>query len=185
MPPKDTEEVVDPAKTQAIKEEFEKTKSSTSDSYNLPKLEITEADRDQYALCLGTGAPFQQRFSKPEFKFSVTLRDKTKREGDIISRQLDLAANQGKILSMAEYTNSYNLACLYYQLDEINQVPQHRQYPKDIYDMKDFNLQVIIDNHSALGNMTSSQIYLMIGWMTQLNQKLMEISREAFSPSFS
>jgi hypothetical protein len=174
-------------KLQTIKEEaIQKNVDVVPDNndFKLPRLEITEKDRDQYLECTASGATFSQRFLKEELGIDVVFRDKTKKESDIISRQVDKAYNDGKMMSVQEYTNIFNYACLYYQLEAINGVTQNRSYPIDVWDMKDFNLLSEIDK-SAIGQFSSSKIYILMGLMTQFNQKLFDLSREILSANFS
>lgn len=175
---------IKPDEAQKNKEEFEKGKEESMKQYNLPSLKITEEDKDLYAKCLVSGTPYFERFAKEKFGINIVFRDKTKKEGDIISRQLDSAANKGIILSQAEYTNSYNLGCLYYQMEELNGVVQVREYPKSLYDQSDFNLLQKIDE-SYLGSVTSAMVYLLMGMMTQFNEKILSLSREVLDPNFS
>jgi hypothetical protein len=174
-------------KLQTIKEEaIEKNTSAIPDSndFKLTRLEITEKDRDKYLQCTASGATFSQRFLKEEMGVDIVFRDKTKKESDIISRQVDKAYNDGKMMSVQEYTNIFNYGCLYYQLESINGVIQNRAYPGNVWDMKDFNLLDEIDR-SAIGEFSSSKIYVLMGLMTQFNQKLFDLSREILSANFS
>jgi hypothetical protein len=174
-------------KLQTIKEEVTKKNAENipdSNEFKLQKLEITEKDRDQYLQCTASGDTFKQRFLKQEFGLDVVFRDKTKKESDIISRQVDKAYNDGKMMSVQEYTNIFNYGCLYYQLESINDVTQNREYPNNVWDMKDFNLLEQIDK-SAIGQFSSSKIYVLMGLMTQFNQKLFDLSREILSANFS
>ena len=98
-------------KLQTIKEEaIEKNTSAIPDSndFKLTRLEITEKDRDKYLQCTASGATFSQRFLKEEMGVDIVFRDKTKKESDIISRQVDKAYNDGKMMSVQEYTNIFN-----------------------------------------------------------------------------
>jgi len=161
---------------QKIKEE--QVIAPSPKNYQLPKLPITDEDRDEFARCLHSGRPFHTKFdAAPPFGISITLRDKTKREGDIISRQMDYAFNEKKILSIDEYSHLYNLGCLYYQLEEMNGVRQNRACPLNQWDMKSFDLLGEIDR-SPIGEMTSTQIYIMISMMTQFNEKLFNLAKE-------
>jgi len=58
---------------------------TTSSSLKLPRLEITDKDRDLYAECLATGNVFRQKFENTKLKINIELKDKTKKETDIIS----------------------------------------------------------------------------------------------------
>ena len=174
-------------KLQTIKEEAIQKKVDVvpdNNDFKLPRLEVTEKDRDEYLRCTASGDTFSQRFLKEELGVDVVFRDKTKKESDIISRQVDKAYNDGKMMSIQEYTNIFNYGCLYYQLESINGVPQNRSYPVDVWDMKDFNLLSEIDK-SAIGQFSSSKIYVLMGLMTQFNQKLFDLSREILYANFS
>ena len=157
---------------------------TSNSSFKLPKLEITDRDRDLYAECLATGNTFKQKFENEKLKINIELRDKTKRETDIIGRQVDKIYNDGLLYSVQEYVNLFNLGCLYYQLESINGVTQTREYPDSVWDMKDFNLLSAIDK-SHIGSLSSSNLYVMMGMMTQFNQKLYDLAKEAFDVNFS
>jgi len=173
-------------KLQTIKEEAKKTIENTTPEidFKLPRLEITEQDKDNYLKCTLSGEPFTQRFFKKELGVDIVFRDKTKKESDIISRQVDKIYNDGKLFSVQEYTNIFNYGCLYYQLEEINSVKQNRAYPVSVWDMKDFDILSEIDK-SPIGGFSSSFIYILMGLMTQFNQKLFDLSREILSANFS
>ena len=167
---------------QKIKEEVEKDKVDfNKPGYQLAKLEVTEQDRNLYAECLVNGTPFSYSFVNSPI--NAKFRDRTKRETDIIGRQTDRAYNEGKILSPAEYANQFNLGCLYYQLEEINGILQHREYPKSVWDMKDFNLFSEIDQ-GYIGGLNSSVLFTLMGMMTQFNQKLYDLSKEVLDGNF-
>lgn len=149
----------------------------------LPDLEVTEKDKERFLECVTSGTPFSQSFEHKSSSLNVVLRDKTKKESEIISRQLDKAYNDGHIYSIAEYTNLFNMGCLYYQLDAINGVKQNRQYPDSIWNMKDFNLMDAIDQ-SPIGSMSSSVLFLMMAMMSQLNRKLYVLAMGVVDPNF-
>jgi hypothetical protein len=152
-------------------------------SLKLPKLEISNDDRDLYAECIATGKVFSQKFENEKLKIKVEFKDKTKKETDIISRQVDKIYNDGLLYSVQEYINLFNLGCLYYQLSHINGVKQNHEYPANVWDMKDFNLTSVIDA-SPIGSLPSSTLYILMGMMTQFNQKLYDLAKEAFNPNF-
>jgi hypothetical protein len=157
---------------------------TTSSSMKLPRLEITDKDRDIYAECLSTGNVYRQKFENEKLKIKIEIKDKTKKETDIISRQVDKIYNDGLLYSVQEYINLFNLGCLYYQLSSINGVEQIKEYPSSVWDMKDFNLLEVIDR-SPIGSLPSSTLYILMGMMTQFNQKLYDLAKEAFDPNFS
>lgn len=168
---------------QQVKEDIEKDKIDLNKAgYQLSRLPVTEEDRNLYTECLANGTPFFHIFDRAPL--NVKLRDRTKRETDIVGRQTDKAYNDGKILSPAEYANQFNLGCLYYQLEEVNGIIQYREYPKSVWDMKDFDLFEKIDS-SYVGKLTSSVLFTLMGMMTQFNQKLFDLSREVLDGNFS
>jgi hypothetical protein len=157
---------------------------TSNSSFKLPKLETTEKDRDMYAECLATGNVFRQKFENKKLKLNIEFKDKTKRETDIISRQVDKIYNDGLLYSVQEYINLFNLGCLYYQLASVNGVEQIKEYPASVWEMKDFNLLSVIDK-SYVGSLSSSNLYILMGMMTQFNQKLYDLAKEAFDVNFS
>jgi hypothetical protein len=167
---------------QNTKEEVQQELDINKPGYQLPKLFVTEEDRNLYAESLATGTPFSHSFENGPLR--VRFRDRTKRETDIIGRQTDKAYNDGKILSPAEYSNQFNLGCLYYQLEDVNGIAQIRNYPASVWDMKDFDLFSEIDK-SYIGTLTSSVLFTLMGMMTQFNQKLFDLSKEVLSGNFS
>ena len=150
----------------------------------LPKLEITDDDKERYLQCVVNGTPFMQEFEDQKLKLKVVLRDKTKKETDIISRQLDKTYNEGNIYSAVEYTNLFNVACLYYQLEEFNGVKQNRDYPVSVWDMKKFNLMESIDK-GPLGSISSSALFVLMAMMSQFNHKLYALAMEVIDPNFT
>lgn len=150
----------------------------------LPRLPVTDADRDAYLKCVVNGEAFRHEFKNEKLGVNIVLRDKTKRETDIISRAMDKLYNDGKILSVVEYTNTFNVACLYYQLEEFNGVVQNRAYPASVWDMKDFDLLAEIDK-SPIGNVSSSVLFVLMAMMSQFNQKLYRLAMEAVDPDFT
>lgn len=157
---------------------------TSNSQLKLPKLEITDKDRDLYAKCLATGDTFKQKFENSKLKINIELRDKTKKETDIIGRQVDKVYNDGLLYSVQEYINLFNLGCLYYQLSSINGVEQTKEYPDSVWNMKDFNLLSVIDK-SPIGSLSSSNLYIYMGMMTQFNQKLYDLAKEAFDINFT
>lgn len=172
---------------QTIKEEsnlLQNNNQIDNSSVKLPDLEIREIDRNLYAECVVNGSPFYQVFKNDALNFSVIIRDKTKRESDIIARQTDKSYNDGKLYSVVEYTNTFNIGCLYYQLEEYNGVKQNREYPANVWDMKDFDLLSVIDK-STIGQASSSMMYILMGMLSQFNKKLYSLALEILDPSFS
>lgn len=150
----------------------------------LPPLTITDEDKDAYLKCIVNGVPFQRKFESDTLGMTVVFRDKTKKETDIISRQIDKSYNDGNIYSLVEYTNLFNMGCLYYQLEEINGVKQNREYPESAWNMKDFNLMSSIDR-SPIGSMSSSVLFMLMAMMSQFNQQLYNLAMMAIDPNFT
>jgi hypothetical protein len=167
---------------QTAKEEVQQELDVVKPGYQLPRLELTEEDRNLYTESLASGNPFSHVFENGPLR--VKFRDRTKRETDIIGRQTDKAYNDGKIFSPAEYANQFNLGCLYYQLEEVNGILQNKNYPASVWDMKDFDLFSEIDK-SYVGSLTSSVLFTLMAMMTQFNQKLFDLSKEVLSGNFS
>ena len=171
---------------QHIKEQAKQlqVEATEAQNYTLPRLLISEEDKDLYIQCLATGKPFYQEMKNEEYKLDLIFRDKTKKEGDIVSRQIDMLMQSGQILSAAEANSLFNLGCLYYQLQSINGVPQIREYPESVWNMKDFSLPAVIEK-SFLGQASSTYIFVVVCMMSQFNNKLLDLSRRVLDPSFS
>lgn len=150
----------------------------------LPPLKITDADKETYLKCVVNGQPFSHTFDNEKLGLKIVIRDKTKKETDIISRQIDKSYSDGNIYSLVEYTNLFNMGCLYYQLEEVNGVTQNREYPESAWNMKDFNLMEAIDK-SPIGSMSSSVLFMLMALMSQFNQKLYGLAMEAVDPNFT
>jgi hypothetical protein len=151
----------------------------------LPALKLSDDEKDYFVECIATGKPFQKEFvyGKGQSKFKVVLKDRTKKEGEIIGRALDREMNAGKILNWTEYNHLYNSACLYYQLERINGVEQVREYPTSVY--AEFDLLSAIER-ASMSQWTNAQLYIAMGFVFQFNKAVLEISQEAFSdPNFS
>ena len=133
---------------------------------------------EEFAKSLATGVPFSKKFSHPKASnFVLEFRDKTKKEGDLIGRSLDRAMESKKILNWVEYTHAFNMVSMYYQLESINGVKHIRDYPESVY--KEFDVLDAMEK-SPISQWTSSQVYVAMGFMFQLNQALLEASKEAF-----
>jgi len=144
----------------------------------LPKLKLSEDELNEFALSLATGKPFSKKFSHPKAPdFVLEFRDKTKRESEIIGRSLDRAMESKKILNWVEYTHAFNTVSVYYQLESINGVAHNRNYPNSVYD--EFDVLEALEK-SPVAQWTSAQLYVAMGFMFQLNQALLEVSKEAF-----
>lgn len=168
--------------TQKIKEEAAVKTRTTPQQDDLekplPKIKLSEEEVEAFAKSLATGKPFSKKFSHPKCPdFVLELRDKTKREGDIIGRSLDRAMDSKKILNWVEYTHAFNMVSVYYQLESINGIPHNREYPESVY--KEFDVLEAAER-SPIAQWTSSQVYVAMGFMFQLNQALLEVSKEAF-----
>ena len=171
---------------QKIKEEANEIKAKETEvaNYELPKLEITDEDKTKFAECLATGKTFSSRITNPNQNIDVTFRDKTKREGDIVTKQIDALLKTGKISNAFECSTLYNLGCLYYQLEEINGVRQERVYPKSAWSLGDFDLFAEVDA-SPIGAGSSTYTYILSGLLSQFNTKLLDLSSRVFDPDFS
>ena len=163
---------------QEIKEEATSRYEDIQKEYVLPEIAFTEEDKDQFARSLATGHPFSKDFSSEKYPdFVLTIRDKTKKEGEIIGRSLDRAMEDHRILNWVEYTHIYNSVSLYYQIEAINGIPQHKEYPAGLYDS--FDVMSALER-SPISEWNSSQTYIAMGWLFQFNNALMEVAREAF-----
>ena len=144
----------------------------------LPKIKLSDDELEAFAQSLASGKPFNKKFSHPKApNFVLEFRDKTKREGDFIGRSLDRSMESKKILNWVEYTHAFNMVSVYYQLESINRVPHHREYPENVY--KEFDVLDALEK-SPISQWTSSQVYVAMGFMFQLNQALLEAAKEAF-----
>lgn len=172
--------------TQKTKEEVNRLQVDEvqASRYVLPMLIISDDDKTKYAQSLATGVPFFEAFEYGDIGLKIVLRDKTKRETDIVSRQIDFHYNKGTVLSAGEYTSLFNLGCLYYQLEEVNGVKQTREYPKSTWDMGDFNILDCIDK-SSFGESSSTYSYVLVCIMAQFNNKLLDLAKGVFDPNFS
>jgi hypothetical protein len=163
------EEALSKSRTSPQQEDIEKP---------LPKIKFSEEEMEEFALSLATGKPFSKSFSHPKApNFVLEFRDKTKKEGDLIGRSLDRLMEAKKILNWVEYTHAFNMASVYYQLESVNGIPNVKEYPESIY--KEFDVLEAIEK-SVISQWTSSQVYIAMGFMFQLNQALLEASKEAF-----
>jgi hypothetical protein len=171
---------MNPEEKQKILQEVSvKTQDGTT-SAPLPELELTEEEQDKFSKCLGLGVPYSKEFFHPSAsEFKVVLRDKTKKEGEIIGRALDRAMNKGTILNWVEYTHLFNTTSLYYQLDAINGIEHVRHYPESVYD--EFNLLAELEK-SVISTWTASQLYIVMGFMFQFNKAILKLSAKAFTP---
>jgi len=183
MENKDNKENKTPvAPLQEIKEKFITQDTPVIDNalVRIPDLKISEEDKDRFVDSLASGEPYVENFTLAVGKgLSIQMRDKTKKEGDIISRKLDQMHNDGQVLSAVEYGNLYNIACLYYQLQTVNGVVQNRAYPENIWKIQDFDLFGIIDQ-SFIGGLTSSSIFVFMAAMNQMNKKLFRLAAGVF-----
>jgi len=144
----------------------------------LPKLKLSDDELDIFAKSLATGKPFSKKFFHPQaVDFVLELRDKTKKEGEIIGRSLDRSMDSKKILNWVEYTHAFNMVSLYYQIESINGITHNREYPESVY--KNFDVLDAMER-SPIADWTSSQIYIAMGFMFQFNQALLEVSQRAF-----
>jgi hypothetical protein len=145
----------------------------------LPLLKLSEEERTKFIECVVSGEPFCKEFSfgEGEKKFTLVIRDKTKRENEIISRALDRAMDAKKIINYTEYTHAYNMASLYYQIGSINGVEHVAEYPENIYAPFDLLSEM---EKSPIAEWSSAQTYIAFGFMTQLNQAILRTSQEAF-----
>jgi hypothetical protein len=142
----------------------------------IPVLKLTEKELDEFANSLATGIPFSRVFKNEKIKnFSIKLRDKTKRESDLIVRFLDRCLDSKKISNMVEYNNLFHNLSLYYQTEEINGVKQVREYPANPYD--DFDILAALEK-SPISNWTASQYYIVLGYMFQLNAAILDAAQK-------
>jgi len=163
---------------QEIKKESLDRASDIEKEYVMPILELTTEEKNIFAKSLATGKPFSKIFvNKKNPDFYITIREKTKKEGEIIGRSLDRAMESHKILNWVEYAHLYNSASLYYQVDSINGIEQHKEYPAGLYD--DFDVMGAMER-SPINEWNGSQVYIAMGWLFQFNNALMEVAREAF-----
>ena len=162
---------------QEIKEEAIKN-SQQVEQKPLPKITLTEMELDEFAKSIATGKPFSRVFDNKKIpNFKLTIRDKTRKESEIITRCLDRETERKKILNWVEYNHTFNTLSLYYQVDAINGVEHVREYPKSVYD--DFDALSAMEK-SPVSSWNASQLYIAMGYMFQFNAALMEASQSAF-----
>jgi len=153
-----------------------------AETNEIKPLHITEDDKDRFLECIATGEAFSYSFGA-DTKFPFTVRDKTVKENNIITRSLDKLMAKGKILNWTEYANAYNACSCYYQVVEINGVAQPKVYPT-AKNEDSFNV-VNEFNESLLGQFSSSQFFIVMMQVSRFNKCILDLSAEIVTdPNF-
>jgi len=154
------------------------------EEFELPIIDVTEDDRERFAECLSRKIPFSEKFSMMKGKLAATFRTKTKRETDLLHRQIDKDFADGLILSEGKYVSLLNNYNLMFQMVNMQGTPMPLLTPPPGVPVdKDWSLQKFLPAHPIEG-LPDILMYLLIGALTQFDQKVKTLSNEALSGNF-
>lgn len=178
VPPLSSEE------TQALREIIYARLKQKKEDFELPDLPITDEDRDRFGDCLARRRPFAEECSMMGGKLKATFRTKTKRENDVMFAQIDQDFKDGLVRSEAKYVtllNNYNLVI---QTMSFQGAPLMPAIPPGIEGTKGWSLANVVKNH-VIESVSEPLMFLLIGALSQFDQKVRILSREAMKANFS
>ena len=151
------------------------------ENYELPKIEVTDDDRQRFYDSIAERKPFSEKMVIIEGKLEVQFRCKTRREVDQVERQLLADLSDGHIRSERAYATAkinYNLMM---QIVAINGVVA--THPSAYAADPKFSLRTFLDNH-IISTLPEWMMFMLSGACTQFDLRCELISKECLARNF-
>lgn len=178
----DQDAPLSPEELQRIREIIYTTNRKKQANFELPVLEITEADRDTFCECVLSRKPYREKFVMMKGKLTIVLREKLKRETEAVYAQIEEDFRNGLIRSEASFVTrlqDYNLAA---QLVSINEAPMPIMIP--VSPEQGWSLADSVQK-SILGTFSENTIFLLFSALTQFERKVKTMSEEVVKENFT
>lgn len=146
------------------------------ESFIMPKLPILESDADAFADALMEGTQYSESFSKFQGKLRVKFRVRSRREEEELLQQLNEDFKAGMLQSEIAYRNRTSLYNLVQQTLELDGVELINIPGKSLRE----NAQA-----SIFDSMPEPKIYILVGLLSQFENKVSRMARQALDPDFS
>lgn len=165
-----------PSEILELRQLAERARMTKVSTERVPKLPVTDADKDKLCDCMVSGTFYSETFSFFKGKLTATFRVKTKQEDDEIISQIHDDFQDSVIKSSAQYSNRLAVYQLYIQTMELGGVKLLRSKGK--------SLREEVKN-SIFETMPEPKLFLLITTLNQFEAKVGDILKEALDSGFT
>lgn len=166
---------------QTLREMIARESNRPPEKYRVPEKEVTEEDRQRFYDSVGERRPFSEEAVIIEGKLEVVFRCKTRREREIIERQLTNDLSKGLIKNDIHYSAAATNYNLMMQMVSLNGVTC--AHPSTVAMDDNFDLRRHILSH-VINTMPEPMIFMLSGALTQFEMRVDKIEKECLERSF-
>ncbi len=170
-----------PDELQALREMLVRNATGRRDYYELPDKPVTHDDRARFFESVGDRKAYAETMVIIKEKLEVTFRCKTRREVEMIERQLQLDLEDSLIKNERHFATAkvnYNLMT---QMVAVNGAECSN--PSAMSSRPDFNLRKHIDSH-IICTMPEPVMFMLAGALAQFEKRVDTIAKECLEANF-
>lgn len=166
---------------QALREMLVRNSTRGREYYELPEKPVTDEDRQRFYDSVGDRKPFAETMVIIEKKLEVVFRCKTRREVEIIERQLQLDLEDQVIKNDRHFATAKSNYNLMFHMAALNGAECSN--PAAISSSPNFSLRKHIDAH-IISTLPEPVMFLLCGALAQFEKRVDIISKECLEASF-
>lgn len=182
QPARPGDDRITPEELQSLREMIAKEAArKKAENYELPKIEVTDDDRQRFYDSVAERKPFSEKMIIIEGKLEVQFRCKTRKEVDQVERQLLADLNDSHVRSERAYATAKINYSLMMQIVAINGIAA--SHPSAYAADPQFSLRTFLDSH-IISTLPEWTMFMLSGALTQFDLRCELISKECLSRNF-